>query len=334
MPLKQKILALLTAQAPRGGYLSGEALAEQLGVSRAAVWKAINALRAGGCQIEAVTNRGYALAGGDFLDPGAIAPLLRCDIPGLQIEVSTTLPSTNTALRARAQSGAPEGLVLLAAEQTEGRGRAGRDFYSPAGTGLYLSLLLRPVCATADAPLLTLAAATAAAEAIEEVTGQSPAIKWVNDLLLGGKKICGILTEAALSLESGGLEYAVLGFGLNLAPPDGGFPAPLADIAGALYPSAADIPSGTRCRLAAAFLSHLWPYCQNLPARAFLAGYRQRLAWQGQRITVLPSPGQTAGEATLLGIDNAGRLRVRRPDDSEETLSGGEVRLLGVPAAP
>ncbi|MDD4849491.1 MAG: biotin--[acetyl-CoA-carboxylase] ligase, partial [Gemmiger sp.] len=278
MRVKEAVLGLLGEG--QGQYLSGEGLAARLGVTRASVWKAIKALQSEGYPIEAVTNRGYRLTPDyDLLSAAGVATLLEGPAAVLRPEALPTVDSTNAHLRTRAQNGEGEGLVLLAGEQTAGRGRAGRAFHSPAGTGLYLSILLRPALPAADAPLLTLAAAVAAAQAVEEVCNVPVEIKWVNDLLLGGKKICGILTEAALSLESGGVDYAVLGVGINLAPPAGGWPEALGSLAGAVYPAAAAIPPGCRCRLAAAFLNAFWGYDLALPGRGFLPGYRRRLAW-------------------------------------------------------
>ena len=227
MSTKEKLLELLEEN--REEYLSGEELAGTLAVSRAAVWKAVKSLQQEGYPIDAVTNRGYRLSrGGDRLSAPGIRKYLKGACRELPITVVEETQSTNTALRALAEAGAPEGTVYIAQSQTGGRGRMGRSFFSPAGTGLYLSLLLRPTTwEPARAAQLTAAAAAAMCEAIREVTGKEPGIKWVNDLLLDGKKVCGILTEASFSMESGVLEYAVLGLGVNVYPPEGGFPKEL-----------------------------------------------------------------------------------------------------------
>ncbi len=324
MTVKEQVLQLLCAAPAR--YLSGETLAARLGVTRAAVWKAVKALQAQGVAIEAVTNRGYRLVPGtDLLTADGIAALLKGPAAALRVEVAEELSSTNEALRARAVAGEAAGLVLVARRQTAGRGRRGQAFYSPADTGLYLSVLLRPALQGADAVLLTLAAATAAADAVAEVTGREAAIKWVNDLLLNGKKICGILTDAALSLEDGGLEYAICGVGINLAPPPSGFPPPLQAVAGALWPTAGAVPVGARCRLAAAFLNRLMLYCQSLPAPAFLPAYRRRLAWVGQPVQLTSGIGRTEG--ILLDVDERGCLLLRGANGALLTLPGGAAQL-------
>ena len=196
--VKQEVLAALDAV--RGRYISGQELAAQLGVSRTAVWKAVAALRRDGIPIKAVTNRGYTLAQSvDVLNAAAVAAQLdEATVKALQIEVVDRLPGTNAALRSRADAGAREGLVLIAQAQSAGRGRGGHSFYSPPG-GLYMSILLRPEIGARQAVGLTAMAAVAAARAAERLCGVSITIKWVNDLWKNGKKVCGILTEAALA---------------------------------------------------------------------------------------------------------------------------------------
>lgn len=322
--VKERVLRQL--ESDRGAYFSGEELAGQLGVTRAAVWKAISALRAAGCPIDAAPNRGYALRpDADLLTAAGIAALLAPETAAaLRLAVHETLESTNRTARELAQGGAPAGTVVLALEQTAGRGRAGHSFYSPAGGGLYMSLLLRPDLPAAEAPLLTTAAATAVARAVESLSGQECAIKWVNDVLLGGKKICGILTEAAVSVESGGLDYVIVGIGVNVAPPEGGFPPELAGIAGAVFPNA-QAARGMRARLAAAILNELWPCCQTLAGRRFLPEYRRRLFFLGQTVTVLQNGAQW--QATAEDIDDDCRLILRKSDGTRTALSGGEIRV-------
>ena len=325
--VKQQVLTALDAA--RGRYISGQELAVQLGVSRTAVWKAVAALRKDGIPVEAVTNRGYALAKDvDVLNTAAVAALLQpAPLQDLQIEVVDRLPGTNAALRGRADAGAPEGLVLIAQAQSAGRGRGGHSFYSPPG-GLYMSILLRPEIGARQAVGLTAMAAVAAARAAEKLCGAEIRIKWVNDLWKDGKKVCGILTEAALDLESGMLDYAVLGLGFNLAAPAEGWPAELQPVAGALYD---DSPApGARAALAAAFLNEFWPLYRAGPRSKYLNEYRKRQALIGQKILVTPRGGAPK-TATALGIDEDCKLIVRFDGESRPAaLNSGEasVRLL------
>lgn len=322
MTTKEKLLELLEEN--REEYLSGEELAGTLAVSRAAVWKAVKSLQQEGYPIDAVTNRGYRLSrGGDRLSAPGIRKYLKDACRELPITVVEETQSTNTALRALAEAGAPEGMVYIAQSQTGGRGRMGRSFFSPAGTGLYLSLLLRPTTwEPARAAQLTAAAAAAMCEAIREVTGKEPGIKWVNDLLLDGKKVCGILTEASFSMESGVLEYAVLGLGVNVYPPEGGFPKELGEIAGAVL----DTPGeDVRNRLAGEFLNRFLAGYAHPEDRSFLDTYRRRSVAVGRDITVLS--GGHERRAFAFGVDDDCRLLVRYDDGTEQALSYGEIRI-------
>lgn len=317
---REKILSLLRQAGE--DYLSGEQIAASLGLSRAAVWKGIDRLRARGYRIESAPGRGYRLgADNDALSEEGVRRYLRHALPPLQ--VYTSIGSTNTRLKALAEEGAPEGTVLIAGEQTAGRGRLGRSFYSPAGTGLYMSLLLRPALPAAQATGITACAAVAAAEAIEELSGRKTQIKWVNDVLLEGRKICGILTEASLNWESGLVDYAVLGIGINTRVPAQGFPEELREIAGAAFDR--QLPE-LRCRLAAAVLDRFLDQYEHLAEGRFYEAYRDRSAVLGREIRVL-RPGAEPRPALALDIGRDFSLRVRYPDGSEEELRSGEISV-------
>lgn len=321
MTVKEAVLTELLDN--RDQILSGEALAASLGVSRSAVWKAIGQLRAEGYRIEAGTNRGYCLTGGDVLSREGIRSFLTTE--GLDIQVYNRVASTNTLLKAWAEDGCPEGTVAVAEEQTAGRGRRGRSFYSPPGSGLYLSILLRPRESAAAALPITTAAAVAAAEAIEALSSRETQIKWVNDVLLEGKKVCGILTEASLDVESGGLNYAIVGIGINALPPAGGFPEELQGIAASVF-ERFDRPD-LRCRLAAALLDRFFHHYRTLNSDECFAAYRRRCLVLGRRVTVLRG-GMAVADAEVLSLERDYSLRVRYDDDTEELLNSGEVSVL------
>lgn len=317
MTTKETVLQCLT-QAD-GAAVSGAQMAEQAGVSRAAVWKAICALRDDGYAIDAVTRGGYTLrADGGRLTAAAVTARLRT--PGLAVTALENTDSTNTCVRRLAEDGAPEGTVVVAAAQTAGRGRSGKSFLSPAGTGLYMSVLLRPQLAMGDALLITTAAAVAVAHAVERVAAVTAQIKWVNDVYVDGKKVCGILTEGALDLENGGLRYAILGIGINICPPAGGFPPELAPIAGALTETGGE---ALRAPLAAAVLDEFFALYPHLTEKSFYDDYVSRSLLTGRQIEVLR--GGMHLPATALGIDRDLHLRVRYADGSEENLAAGEV---------
>lgn len=319
MSTKERLLALLEEN--RGSFLSGEEAAEALGVSRTAVWKAANALRTLGYAIDAVSNKGYCLSeNADILSAGGIEKYLR--VSSLKVQVLPSASSTNTLLREQANAGAPEGLVILANTQTGGHGRYGRSFFSPADSGIYMSLLLRPrMVSPEQATGLTTMAAVAACEAIEEVSGCKAAIKWVNDVLIAGKKVCGILTEGAFSLENQSMEYVVLGIGINVYPPREGFPEELQDIAGfVLEQQQADGKNA----LAAGFLNRFLERYRGAD-RDYAQAYRERSVVIGREIDVI-SPSGTR-RALALDIDRDCRLIVRYETGEIARLSSGEVSI-------
>lgn len=322
MSLRERILeALMEA---KGGFVSGEKLAARFGVSRAAVWKAVNALRKEAYEVEAVPKKGYRLISGDVLSPEGILALLKTDFPYRPV-CRRLVTSTNTELKELAAHGAEEGTVLLAEEQTAGRGRLGRSFYSPFGSGLYMSILLKPEQLPTKAARLTTMAACAAALAIEELTGRDVGIKWVNDLYMDGKKVCGILTEASMSLESGRLERAVVGIGVNLREPEGGFPPELRSIVGAVW--GADCgETNLRNTLAARILDHFADYYLNQETDNCFLAYKQRSFLLGKEINILHPDGSHT-PATALNVDRNYRLVVRLADGREALLNSGEVSV-------
>ena len=247
--VKVRLFKLL--QASKDHYISGADLARNLMVSRNAIWKAVESLRTEGYDISAITNKGYRMnCGSDVFSQTGIAGYIKTsDV--FRVELRKSVTSTNTILREMATKGAPECLVLVAEEQTAGKGRQGRSFHSPADYGVYFSILLRPdSIASEAAALITSAAAVATAQAIEEVVGVKVGIKWVNDLFMDGKKVCGILTEAVTDLKSGSIGWVVIGIGVNVTT--AGFPAELSEIAGSIG------VLGIRNQLAAAIIDELY----------------------------------------------------------------------------
>lgn len=313
MSLKSEIMTIL--ENSRGTYVSGQALADRLGVSRAAVWKAVNSLKDEGHQIASVNHRGYSLAG-DKLSAEGIASLLERACASIQ--VLDTVDSTNTfAKREVALGRAQDGTVILAEEQTAGRGRLGRSFYSPAENGLYMSIVLKRHIPVESASYLTISAAVAVCQAIENLTSCHPGIKWVNDLFLGDKKICGILTEAVSDFESGAVESAVVGIGLNVRSET--FPPELQDVATSLY-----LEGLTRNALAAAVISRFFALL-DAPHPEIISEYRARSIVLGRQVTFTHQGRQEWG--TARSINDAGNLEVLLPDGSMTTLIAGEVSI-------
>lgn len=321
MSVKDRVLE--TLEANRGDFFSGESLAQALSVSRSAVWKAVSQLREGGYPIEAVPNRGYRLQpDSSILSAQSIRGFVT--VPGLDLRFFPEVGSTNTLLRQLAEEGAPEGTVIIAGAQSAGRGRRDHTFFSPKDSGLYMSILLRPSLSAGDALLITTCAAAAIALAIEDCAGVPARIKWVNDVFCRGRKVCGILTEGALDLETGGLQYAIMGAGINVLPPPGGFPEELREIAGSVYESA---PAGEepRSRLAGAILNRFFAYYGQLSERPFFEAYRERSLLLGQDILIEERGAFRPAQA--LDLEPDFHLRVREADGTVRLLSSGEVHV-------
>ena len=328
MSLKEQIFNLLEQQ--KGKYISGADLAAALHVSRNAVWKAVKHLQEEGYAITAGTNRGYCLTTeNDILSVQSISKYLRPEFCDLQIEVYDSLDSTNHKAKEYAAAGKPEGMIIIAQTQTAGRGRMGRSFYSPRMSGVYISFLFRPHFQAQDALFLTTAAAVAAAETIEEVSGYRADIKWVNDVFCHGKKVCGILTETSVNVENSMLEYAVTGIGFNIREPEGGFPDDIQNIAGPIFLKCGDhgdtgTDSEVRCRIAAGIINHFWYYYQHLTERTFMPEYKRRSFLLGKKI-------QTRSEPPLVGtavaIDDNGYLILQTENGEQVALSSGEVSV-------
>lgn len=319
--IKEQLRQLLEEN--RGSFISGEEIAKRLYCTRGAVWKAINALRNDGFEITAVTNRGYCLEdSGDVLSESGIRRLL---VDKSEVIVLKSVNSTNAYMRKLAENGYAEGTLVVSSEQTNGSGRHGRSFFSPADTGLYMSILLRPEISAQEAVKITSAAAVAVCRALDEVCGVSPEIKWVNDIYLNGRKVAGILTEAAFNLENGALDYAVLGIGVNVYPPVGGFPADISKIAGAVLN---ERQTDTRNRLSAAIWKNFGDLYAALPDNTYLKEYRKRLMWVDKEIYILSGvDGKQKTPAILLGVDKNCALKVRYEDGREGTISSGEISI-------
>ena len=239
-----------------------------------------------------------------------------------------SIDSTNTRAKALAAQGAPHGTVLLADHQTGGRGRLGRSFHSPAETGIYMSLILRPNCSPTELMHLTCAAAVAACESVEAVCGIRPGIKWTNDLVYGRKKLAGILTELGLS-SKGTVDYAVIGIGINCCQAESDFPAELRDMAGSLHSVTGQ--SIDRAQVAAVLLDALYRMDQVLltERNRIMDRYRKDCITLGREISLVKADGSVR-HGTALDVDEAGGLVVAFDDGSRDTVTSGEVSVRGM----
>ncbi len=303
-------------------YISGQKLASEFGVSRSAIWKAIENLRDEGHLIDAVTNRGYCLLQQEsLLDKEKLSSLL----PSIPIHLFDTIDSTNRYAKQLASEGCVAPSLVLAHSQSGGRGRLGRDFSSPKG-GIYLSLILDPPSSVPLASLITSAASVATALAIEEVCGISCGIKWVNDLFLNGRKVGGILTEGVLDVESGKLSSMVVGIGINFSTPRQAYPPALRPIVTSLYAKSSLVPEEVDAStVVARLVNRLVGYSQALSLRTFLPEYRARSIVLGKEIIILAQKKER--KALALAIDENAHLVVRTDEGNEEVLSSGEISI-------
>ena len=325
MSTKNHILELLEQQ--RGKSISGEHRAEILSISRNAVWKAVKELQKEGYNIVAVTNKGYCLSDeNDIVSLPGIKPFLseKSQPYADKIQVYKSLESTNKTAKEMAVAGAEHGTVIISDCQTMGRGRYSRNFFSPAGGGLYMSIVLRPEVLHFENPTsVTAFAAVSVCEAIESISKKTPKIKWVNDIFIDRKKVCGILTEAVTDFESGGLEWIVLGIGINVYIRAEDFPGDLQSLATSIY-SDERMP-GVRNKLSAEIINRILGFETSPSETEIFEKYKKRLMMLGKEITV--NQNQMEYKATAIDVDSVGHLIVKNENGERITLSTGEIRI-------
>lgn len=318
MTTKELILKLLEKN--RENFTSGEDIASQLGISRNAIWKAVEQLRKQGYIIESKSKLGYRLDPKNIkLNIQSINTYLETKVFGQNIHIHDILDSTNQKGKELAAQEEPSGTLILANKQTAGRGRRGREFYSPEDTGIYMSLIIRPENQSTNLVKLTTMAALATCEAIEELTGLNPKIKWVNDIYLNGKKLVGILTEATTNLEDGNIDAAILGIGININVKD--FPEALANIATSLDDNI------NRNQLIAMVLNKLELLWNKESTMPHIPNYKSRLLVLNKQVTVLDPKG--AYDALVVDLDSEGALIVQLADSTLKTLNSGEISIKG-----
>jgi len=331
MSTKLTLLELLNENT--NTYISGQQLADQLGISRNAVWKAIKTLQEQGFQIESCPGTGYRLReASDIITADCLRGNL--SVP-CRIQVYDVIDSTNRAARELDQSLLAETPVLIAAnEQTKGRGRLGRSFYSPPGTGLYMTLAFRPTFGLNKAMLITTMAAVAVCRALDEVTGLRAKIKWVNDIYLGDKKICGIMTEAQSNFETGTIDRIILGIGVNCF--ETVWPEDLAEIAGHIEAPKKEF---TRSQLAAAIVNQFFACISEPDTGRMIREYKARSFILGEQIVIYntiagqsPDRNTSGGiRARAIDIDSNGGLVVEYMEGRRmremETITSGEVSV-------
>lgn len=325
--LKDDVLKIIFCE---DGYISGEAISRQLGVSRAAVNNAVKALREDGFDITSSTNKGYLLNGiPDILTKGSVCLMLPDKVSSL-VHVFDSVDSTNNVLKDMARNGAPSGTVVISDHQSGGKGRRGRSFSSPKGVGIYLSYLFKPESGFDKISNLTSWTAIAVSDAIFNAYGIDSQVKWVNDLLINRKKICGILTEVTVEGESGMIDNCIIGIGINVN--ESSFPEELSQIATSI-----SIENGgkkfERWKLASELIRSLGDLEYRWPDDDYYINrYRMSNVTVGSKIVAYPqlaenSEGRTG---TALEINDDFSLKVKFEDGSIENLRSGEVSVRGL----
>ncbi len=343
--LKSEILKELEKN--KGAAVSGGKLAETLGVSRTAVWKAINSLKAEGFDIKNLQSVGYYLDKNS--DKLSVEGILNCTHHDIKVLLFDELPSTNTkaiSIATKANSAPitqdatdniakkPTATVVIAEKQTAGKGRLGRSFYSPKDTGIYMSIIIKPQLNVEKSLLITTAASLAVAQAIKDVCRLNAQIKWVNDIYIDDKKVCGILTEAVTDFESGQISSLIVGIGINCVANEN-FDTSAADLFDEKlsnkigYLNADNLE---RNKLIASVIDHLLDIVDMLKNddASFMDDYKSRSMIIGRDIYVYPSPNTSPNKkisAKAIDIDSLGGLVVEYDNGEVETLSTGEVSI-------
>lgn len=309
------------------GYVSGQQLCEKLGVSRTAVWKAVNRLKEEGYQVEAVRNRGYHIIDSpDVMTRQELSSLIKTAWAGQKIYYYDIIDSTNTCIKRLGEEGAPHGTLVAADQQSAGRGRRGRAWESPPGGSIYMSLLLRPDISPAKAPMLTLVMALAVAAGLKECTGLEVQIKWPNDIVLKGKKLAGILTEMSTEIDC--INYVVIGTGINVNVKS--LPKELSEKATSLFAETGQ--KVKRSKIIAAVMSHFEAsyniFEKTRSMKELKEQYNSLLVNDNREVRVLGEKAQYDGVS--LGINEQGELLVRRKDGTVEAVFAGEVSVRGI----
>ena len=318
--IKNKILEILEKKYSEDGYVSGEFIGESLNISRAAVWKNIKELKNDGYKINAMPHKGYSLAKfNDVLSKEEIKKYLAADTKISQIIYLDTVDSTNNYAK---KNSFEHGTLIVAGEQTAGRGRSGHNFESPAGTGLYMSLVLKPKIEIEKFQMITVADAVAVCLAVEDLypdAKENLKIKWVNDVFFNEKKIAGILTEAVTNFESGEIDSIITGIGVNLSTKNFNN-----DIAGSIF-SGEQIFS--RKELCAKIADYVMNFAEDLSDKNLIDSYRKRsLLKFGDKISFIKNGKKVS--ATVKEINDSGGLVIFNESGEEEVLRSGEVNTI------
>lgn len=322
--MKTKILTILRESSD---YVSGQKLCDELGVSRTAIWKVINQLKASGYEIESVQNKGYKLTTApEILSESEIQSRLKTNWAAKDLVVKKETGSTNNDCRAYLEEGRGHGLLVVADTQKGGKGRRGRSWSSPPGTTISMSLGLKPDFEPMKASMLTLVMALSVANAIEDVCNISAAIKWPNDIVVNRKKVCGILTEMNAQLDY--IENVVIGVGINVSQTEFEEEIKMTATSLSLETKSAVSRVALIQKTMEYFEQHYEVFCQTHDLSTIMVEYNSKLANVNAVVRVLDPKGEWEGMA--LGINKEGELLVKKEDQTVEAVYAGEVSVRGI----
>lgn len=330
--MKETILKILKNT---DAYVSGQELCETLQVSRTAIWKSINQLKETGYEIEAISNKGYHLIScPDIITDFEIESNITTQL-GKHVKYYDKIDSTNTQAKRLAEEGAEHGLLVVTEQQSAGKGRRGKGWESPSGTGIWFSLILKPDIEPSKASILTLIAALSVSKGIEKETGLCTNIKWPNDIVINKKKVCGILTEMSSELDY--IHYIIVGMGINVNMEY--FPEDIAAMATSLYlekkkeSNRAEVIKIRRSLIIKSILESMEEYysifLKTKSLEPFMEEYNQRLV-SIQKEVKLIGENQTEQVGKCLGINKWGELRVQFKDGTIKEILSGEVSVRGL----
>ncbi|HFI0450791.1 TPA: bifunctional biotin--[acetyl-CoA-carboxylase] ligase/biotin operon repressor BirA [Streptococcus suis] len=315
MKTYQKIYLLLKE---KDDYVSGEDLAQELGISRTSIWKAIRQLEAHGLTIEAARNRGYKLAEGDLLLPDLISQELQ-----LPVHLNADSDSTQLDAKQGIEAGHASPALYLAPYQNKAKGRFGRPFYASKSGGIYMSLRLSPNVPFLEFKPYTILAAAAVVKAIQFLCDLDVQIKWVNDIYLGQKKVAGILTEAISSMENQRVTDVIIGVGINVHIDD--FPKELRQTAGNLFDNK---PPFTRNQL----ITAIWKAFLETDEKELIALYKEKSLVVGQQVSFVEN--QVEFKGTAIAVTDTGNLVIQLDNGKAKIISSGEISLTSWSASP
>ena len=322
--MKTKILKVLRNS---DKYISGQSICDELGISRTAVWKYMNQLKEDGYGIEATQNKGYNITKyPDVLTEVELGSLFENDFLGNKIYFYDEIDSTNNEAKKKAEDGAKQGTLVIAECQNGGRGRRGKKWISPSGSGIWMSFVLKPTIHPYGASMITLVAALSVVSALKNIKGLECNIKWPNDIVANGKKICGILTEMSSELDA--VNYVIIGIGININSTE--FDEEISDIASSVF-----LETGLtikRSQVVADFAKYFEKYysifMQTQDMRGLIDEYNGLLVNVGREVKINNINSQFIGNA--IGINDKGELLVKKQDGSVEKVIAGEVSVRGL----